>query len=631
MAHTPHAAVFAGRSPAQRDLLLVVSLFLLLAVVPQARATVIVPVPDDVLVEQSVAVVIGKVTAIESHRDPQQGQIFTHITLSLDEVLKGELSVRELTITQVGGTVGELHSWVYGSPEFTRGEKVLLFLRLTPDGTLRVAHLYQGKFSVLMDQITGEEFASRETPSEGVAIRGPKGAPPAKRELHRFKEFKERIRGILRNHPKATDQAQAGSTFIVSSPLASGDAEVQDQFTFLGTPSRWFEPDSNTPVVMRMNLLGAPAAPGSDLNQQIDQQILTAYQAWSTVSGSSFVYQDGGATLAQGFTNDGVSAISFGDPEDEMESPMGCSGTLALGGFSSTSSQTTIVNDQSFRRILWGDVVFNDGWDGCGIYEDPTAFAVAEIAAHELGHVLGLGHSQDDDATMAAFVHLDGRGASAATILMDDDKAGAVFVYPTTGPFTLTVTMAGAGTGSVTSNPGGIVCGNDCSEIYTRGTQVTLAAAADPSFTFVGWTGPADCADGVVTITADMTCTATFARGPDLTGLLGQLIKKIKAPIEKLKFLVTVRNVGDLTVPLTVNPVVHVYLSADAILDPSDTLVFEKQAKPKRLSPGGVELIKGKATVPTPSQGKFLILKVDATDVTIESGEANNLVILPIP
>jgi hypothetical protein len=310
-----------------------------------------------------------------------------------------------------------------------------------------------------------------------------------------------------------------------------------------------------------------------------------------------------------------------------MDSPTGCSGTLAIGGFSSTSGETIIVNDQSFHRILEGDVVFNDGWDGCDVYEDPDAFAVAEIAAHELGHVLGLGHSQDSAATMAAFVHLDGRGASAATMLMDDDKAGLVFTYPHNGPFTLTVAMAGAGT--VTSAPLGIDCGLDCSEIYTRGTQVTLAAAADPSFTFVGWTGPTDCTDGMVTMIADTTCTATFARGPDLIGQLSQLTKTITTTTDKLKYVITVQNVGDL--PVTVNPVVQVYLSAGPTPGPTDLLVFSKTAKAKSLIPGGSVTLKGKATVPTPSSGQYLLLQIDPTNTTAESDEGNNLATLQIP
>jgi hypothetical protein len=53
---------------------------------------------------------------------------------------------------------------------------------------------------------------------------------------------------------------------------------------------------------------------------------------------------------------------------------------------------------------------------------------MAEVATHELGHVLGLNHSADGTATMAAFAHFDGRGAS----LKNDDLAGLAMIYPIT-------------------------------------------------------------------------------------------------------------------------------------------------------------------------------------------------------
>ncbi|MFN3481314.1 MAG: InlB B-repeat-containing protein, partial [Thermodesulfovibrionales bacterium] len=78
------------------------------------------------------------------------------------------------------------------------------------------------------------------------------------------------------------------------------------------------------------------------------------------------------------------------------------------------------------------------------------------------------------------------------------------------GTYTLTVIKSGTGTGTVTSNPAGINCGSDCSEDYTSGTTVTLTAQADSGSTFAGWSGDADCSDGVVTMDADKSCTATF-------------------------------------------------------------------------------------------------------------------------
>jgi hypothetical protein len=75
---------------------------------------------------------------------------------------------------------------------------------------------------------------------------------------------------------------------------------------------------------------------------------------------------------------------------------------------------------------------------------------------------------------------------------------------------TLSVTRAGSGSGTVTSTPAGISCGSDCSESYVYNTQVTLGATPVAGSVFSGWSGDADCSDGVVTMTAGMTCTATF-------------------------------------------------------------------------------------------------------------------------
>jgi hypothetical protein len=79
------------------------------------------------------------------------------------------------------------------------------------------------------------------------------------------------------------------------------------------------------------------------------------------------------------------------------------------------------------------------------------------------------------------------------------------------GSFTLTAAKAGNGTGTVSSNPGGVNCGSDCSEPYTDGTSVTLTATAGANSAFGGWsgacTGTGDCA---VTVNSDKTATATF-------------------------------------------------------------------------------------------------------------------------
>src|SRR2546425_5628568 len=55
--------------------------------------------------------------------------------------------------------------------------------------------------------------------------------------------------------------------------------------------------------------------------------------------------------------------------------------------------------------------------------------------------------------------------------------------------FTLTVTPAGSGSGTVTSSPSGLNCGGTCQANYNGGTTVMLTAIAAAGAVFAGWSG----------------------------------------------------------------------------------------------------------------------------------------------
>jgi DNA-binding beta-propeller fold protein YncE len=78
------------------------------------------------------------------------------------------------------------------------------------------------------------------------------------------------------------------------------------------------------------------------------------------------------------------------------------------------------------------------------------------------------------------------------------------------GTVTLTVLKSGSGIGTVTSTPDGISCGATCRGDFDAGKVVTLAATADNTSVFRGWTGDPDCSDGMVTMDQNKTCTAEF-------------------------------------------------------------------------------------------------------------------------
>ena len=77
--------------------------------------------------------------------------------------------------------------------------------------------------------------------------------------------------------------------------------------------------------------------------------------------------------------------------------------------------------------------------------------------------------------------------------------------------FPLDVTTVGVGTGRVTSNPGGIDCGANCSARFPPNTSVTLQTAPDVDSGFWGWQG--DCSgteECTVTMGAARTVSARF-------------------------------------------------------------------------------------------------------------------------
>jgi List-Bact-rpt repeat protein len=75
---------------------------------------------------------------------------------------------------------------------------------------------------------------------------------------------------------------------------------------------------------------------------------------------------------------------------------------------------------------------------------------------------------------------------------------------------TLTIQKAGLGSGTVTSQPAGISCGTACQASFPSGSTVALTATPAAGSVFTGWSGAADCADGIVTMSGSLTCTATF-------------------------------------------------------------------------------------------------------------------------
>ena len=401
---------------------LVILTFIVLISAQQAYSTTVIKPSDETLVTDARAIITGRVLSITTGRDDTD-RIFTYIKVRVLSSLKGDITSRNVVLKEEGGELNGEGSIIFGTPTFRVGEKVLLYLDTWQDGSLRVRDMFLGKFSIIMNAETGREAAVRMAPdTEIVVLNGDPdfGQTVPSTDRMELEEYVQHVRELVsstRENSEAFHRTAYSDTPLLGQPaefeslVSSGSINPSYTFISPSTPPRWFE----ATVFFNVNTNEAPSGATDD--------ILAAMSAWSNVSGSSLEVAMGGTTSSCRSSST-ENVMVFNGCDGRWQPSSGCSSILALGGLGWTS-QTTVINGTTFFRAVAGFVSFNP-YASCSYSNHCN---VQEIAAHELGHALGLGHSQDSSATMAAFAHFDGRCAS----LRSDDQAGARFIYPSTG------------------------------------------------------------------------------------------------------------------------------------------------------------------------------------------------------
>jgi len=381
---------------------------------------------DDDLIVGARAIVIGRVLATACRLDTDEDRIFTYVTLRVEETLKGEISTRRIVLKEEGGEVEGQGSVIFGTPQFSRGERVFVYLDTRLDGSLRVHQMSFGKLSVIEDLDNGRQTVVRSKPGCGALVKR------AARHTHSFDspsdsaELSDYIRVVRARLEANSARSQAfqlehyREVPMLAQPheyeRATSKGEVHPQFKLLYPVKsvRWFETDNNQPIVFYINPEGAP-------NPQVVDDVGAAMIAWSNVAGCTLRLVNGGARNVCS-TQRTVNAISFNNCDGRFSPSADCSRVIALGGLKWTSEETRQVNGQSYVPAAYGFISFNP-YSACSF---DNHCDLREVATHELGHALGLGHSQQPEATMFGAAHFDGRCAS----ITEDDVNGIAFVYP---------------------------------------------------------------------------------------------------------------------------------------------------------------------------------------------------------
>ena len=186
----------------------------------------------------------------------------------------------------------------------------------------------------------------------------------------------------------------------------------------------------------------------------------------------------------------------------------GWSGACAGTGTCAVTMDGVKAVSATFTRAV-NRLTVSTGAGGGTVTSDPTAIYCGASCASDFdaGTVVTLSATPDVTAT---FIGWEGActGTSPCVVTMSSAKTvTARFRY------TLTVSRAGAGQGTIASAPAGIDCGTTCAASFDNAVTVRLTASPAAGATFLGWSGACvGLADCTVSMDSAKAVTATFDR-----------------------------------------------------------------------------------------------------------------------
>lgn len=114
------------------------------------------------LTNQAEVVAVGKVATMKPEWSADKTRIYTRVTVSIREYLKGG-GEQQMSILTPGGEIGEIGEIYSGTAQFHRDEEVVVFARKKSGKDYEVAGGSQGRIPINEEKGTGMKTVFRNT------------------------------------------------------------------------------------------------------------------------------------------------------------------------------------------------------------------------------------------------------------------------------------------------------------------------------------------------------------------------------------------------------------------------------------------------------------------------------------